>query len=33
MLLYRLELANMRKIKELEILDRMRRERLEESIR
>lgn len=33
MLLYRLELANMRKIKELEILERMRRERLEEFIR
>ena len=33
MLLYRLELANMRKTKEIEILDRMRRERLEEFIR
>lgn len=32
MLLYRLELANMRKMKELEILDRMRRERLEEFV-
>jgi len=33
MLLYQLELANMRKMKELEILDRIRRERLEEFVR
>jgi len=33
MLLYQLELANMHEIKELEILDQIRRERLEEFVR
>lgn len=33
MLLYQLELANMHEMKELEILDRIRRERLEEFVR
>ncbi len=33
MLLYQLELANIRKLKEMEILERIRRERLEEFVR